>query len=357
MFGILDTQYIDLPDGTDAEYLRGLETRSGVSFDSILTQLDGRLGALNASLDPLLSAVMFVTDQITVDQTDSDIFEVSESGEYAVPRPQFAEGLPGMMVPLRKWDVSTSWTEDGLNQMSLRSINRQFDAIMRGFRRRYRREILSRLFAIEEIRVDRRTTATNPGFAGSGTGENVFLSPFPDGNELPAGYSHYVRDVVANRAAAIKTQRDKLAKWNSGNFDLVGTQNFIDAITADTVNFVQAGSTLIRVGPDQAEANVDPELYLGVFDRNIRVRHPIEDVAGDYAVVFKTFGSLAEGNPLAWRFDPLYGRNAFLRSRSMYPLDQAIVIQRFGIGVANRVTAAPIQIDAAAGAYVTPTIS
>jgi hypothetical protein len=45
-----------------------------------------------------------------------------------------------------------------------------------------------------------------------------------------------------------------------------------------------------------------------------------------------------------------------MRSRSMVPLDQAVILWRFGIGVSNRIGAAPIFI-AASGDYTSPTIS
>lgn len=358
MFGFLDTQWIDLPAGTDLSYIEGLRTRSGVDFAQVLREIDTRIGAFNEAVDPVVASLISVTDQLFQERVQATAFAVDETGEYTMPRPQFVEPLPNPMLPIRKYDVSTAWTEDGLMSMSLRSILNQVDSILLGMRVRARKEVIKRLFNDAEIRVDPKTTGTNPGFAGSGTGNNVFTGYYPDGSAVPGGYTHYIRDVAANRAADIKAYRDKIKKWYAGPYELLGTQTFLDAIAADSTNFVPVGSSLIRPAAGTAEALVDADTYLGVYDKDIRVlRSPITEFSGDYAVIYKTFGSMNSDNALAWRFDPLFGREAYLRSRALFPLDQAVVLWRFGVGVSNRTAAAIIQIAGSAGAYQAPTIA
>jgi hypothetical protein len=299
---------------------------------------------------------MFTTDEAFVEGIAPIAFDVQEAGEYTVARPQFVEGA-GSMLPLRKWDVSTGWTEDGIEEMSLNRILANVDSILLGLKVRARKEIMRRLFSDAEVRVDRKTTATSPGFAGSGTGLNVFSQPLPTGAALPGGYTHYIRDTTANRALALKTARNRVATWHTGPYDLIGSANTIDAITL-LPEFVWAGSSLIRLPNGTAEALVDPDVYLGVYDKNIRVRNPVDDFTSDHAAIFRSFGALNPQNPLAWRYDSRAGRgrDAYLRSRQIYPLAQAEVVQRFGVGVANR-TAAALIYFAASGSYTAPTIS
>lgn len=355
MFGIQNTTYIDLPANVDRAYIEGLRTAAGVDFPRVLTEIDARLTTFNGGLDPLLAQLIFTTDEAMFEGIQPIAFDVQEAGEYTIARPQFVEGA-GHMLPLRKWDVSTAWTEDGLNEMSLNRILAQLDSILLGLKVRARREIFRRLFSDAEVRVDKRSTAVSPGFAGSGTGLNVFNRPLPDGSALPAGYTHYHRDTAANLGVMVKTMRNKLRNWGDGPFDLIAPQAQIDAIAA-LPDFVGAGSALIRSAPDQAEAQVDPLTYIGVYDKDIRVRKAITDFADPNICVFRTAGPLSPNNPLAWRFDSRAGRgrDAYLRSRQFYPLAQAEVVQRFGIGVAER-TAAALGRVGDSGGYVAPTI-
>jgi hypothetical protein len=359
-FGILDTQYIDLPAGLDASYLEGLRTRAGVDFADILRELDSRLAALNNSLDPMVAGLIAVTDEVTADGTGPVSFVIERAGEYTIARPQMTEGQ-ATMLPLYKFDVTLGFTEDGLESTSLRRLFTNVDSLFLGMRNHYRKEALRRLFDDAEVRVDNKTVVKSPGFAGSGTGDNVFSRPYPDGLPLPGGYTHYYRDTTANRAAVIKSARNRLKKWQAGPFELIAPQTEIDALVLINPGnpqdgFVSAGSALVRNPATNAEAQVDADIYLGVLFGDILVRKPIEDYSDPNIAIYKSFGPLNAQNPLAWRYDPLHGRNAIVRSRSLYPLADANVHQKFGIGVNNRTAAALIRIDAAGG-YVKPNIA
>lgn len=362
-FGILDTTYIDLPVGIDETYLRTLQNRSGTSFAEVITRINSRISAFNDALDPLMAELMYVTDDMQTEDFGPVAFEVNEAGEYTVARPQQTGGHKVFMLPIRKYDVSTQWTEEGLLTMSDRSIDVNLDSILLGLRTRARKEFLRRLFSDAEVPIDVNATATNPGFAGSGTGSNAFTRAYPDGSSS-SGISHYIRDTTANRMAAIRSARTKIRKWYpEAIVDLLPTETFLTNLLADAAitggvgtTWVTPGSSLVRPPETAAEALVDPNKYVGVIDGNIRVRKAITDFASDHALVFVSFGNLSDQNALAWRFDPLFGRQAYLRSRSMFPLDQSIVLWKFGVGVSNRVAAVPIYI-AASGSYTPPTIN
>lgn len=355
-FGILDTQYIDLPPGIDATYLEGLKTRAGVDFPQILRELDSRLGALNTNIDPLIASLITTTTENFAEADVVTAFEITERGEFTIARPQFAEGA-AHMLGMRDYDVTLGFTEDGLESLSLKAITRNIDSLFLGWRTLYRRECLYRLFSDEEIRVHKKTTVTSPGFAGSGTGNNVFPQvTYPNGTALPGGYTHYFRDTAANRAAILKTSVARLRKWVRGPFDLIGSQSEINAIVAlGEPDFVKAGSLLVRQGANANEALVDVDQYVGVFNGDVRVRYPIEDFSDANIAIFKSYGKLAVNNPLVWKYDELAGRNAVVRSRAMYPLADANLKQGFGINVNNRIAAVLIRI-APAGNYVIPTL-
>jgi hypothetical protein len=262
------------------------------------------------------------------------------------------------MIPLSAWDLALQFTEDGLAKMTLDAIVQNVTGAVNGMRYTQRLEALNRLFSIAEVPVDDTTVTTSPGFAGSGTGNNVFTRPFPTGVALPGGYTHYARVTadVAGLSAGIKVALANLKKWHQGPFDLVASQAMLDILAADTANYVDAGSALIRPGANQAEAQVDTNLYIGVYMKEIRVRKALDETSDPNIAIFKSYGNFDPRNSLALRFDPNFGRNMVAKYRAFYPLDMAILLQKFGFGVNDR-TAAYLIKASGAGNYTDPTFA
>lgn len=80
------------------------------------------------------------------------------------------------------------------------------------------------------------------------------------------------------------------------------------------------------------------------------------DFTDDVCAIFKSLGDFAPGNPLVMRYDELRGRNAYVRSRAMFPLAQANAMWKYGHNVSDRTGAALIKI-APSGSYVAPTLT
>lgn len=352
--GYLDTKFIDLPANIDANYLRGLTTARGLSFANLLTQLDARLRTINAAVDPLVSQLVSFTTDASTDDSMPTQFVLEEENEYGLPRPELAE-RQAHMIPLRRYAKSLAFTEDFLEMATQPTILNQFDSMAATFVRGIKVKALERLTSIAEVRVDRGSTAVSPGFAGSGTGTNVFTGTYPNGSALAGSYTLYYRDTAANLAAVIKAARNELRKWWPAPYDLIASQTQIDLIAALT-DFVPAESPLILRAQGVAAANVPADEFLGVYDKDIRVRHgQMEYGTEPNITLFKSFGAFSAQNPLVYRYDPDFGRGVVIRSRELYPLDQAVMRLRFGVGVKNRTAAANIRI-AASGGYVAPVI-
>lgn len=361
-FGFFDTTHIDFPANVDAAYIEGLRNRAGVSFPDVLREIDTRIRTFAGSLDPQVAELVTPTTEPYVDDVAPTAFAVKRRSEYGLPRPQVTDDS-AIMLPLYDYDVSTAWTEDALEATTRARMLNQIDSILLGFRVAYRRETFRRLFSAAEERVAPRSASTNPGFAGSGTGLNVFSRSYPDGSNLPNGYTHYYAANISN-AGELKTVLmaavTRLRKWYSGPFDLAGNQAMIDLVTAITGtspadSFVSAGTLLVAPANGVAQAQVDPNEYVGVLFGDIRVKKPITDTAAPNIAIYKTFGPLNPMNPLAWRYDETQGRDPILRYRDLYPLSQAVVKQKFGIGTNNRVSTALIYAAAGATEYVAPT--
>lgn len=356
-FGYVDTTYVDLPAGIDDDYLRGLQTRSGLSVAQMVQLVDEAMGAINAGADPLVADLTSFTDNPVAGSRGTSTKRVQRAGEYTLGRPQ-KSSRAGHMLPIGKFEMMLGFTEDGLEEISLTAFQQELDDMVAGFEQFYLGETLTRLFSPAEVAVDAGTTVTSPGFAGSGTGDNVFSGVYPDGSALPGGYTHYAVSTNAAIATAISTYTARLQRWHTPPFDLVGTSGAISLIEALS-GFVDAGSVLVRPGSGTDEALVDPNTYVGVLNGKIRVRHPVIGLGStNHLAIFKSYGAFDPRNPLAWRFDPLRGRDAFVRSRASYPLAEAIALQWLGVGVGDRASAVLIHADASApGVYAAPTIT
>lgn len=353
--GILDTTWINFPPNVDEAYIRGLSTPRGVSFQRVLALIDQRLRAFAATADPLVAALVSFTDAADVDGSGPTAFELEEETEYGLPRPELGERR-GHMLPFRKYAKALGFTEEGLYETTEAEILRQVDNMLLTFTRGRTLTVLRRLFSDDEYFVDRKTTTVSPGFAGSGTGDNVFGGTYPDGTALPDPYTHYFRDTVANADVAADAMIALLERWHPAPYDMVGGSAAIDAIASET-GFVASGSPLIRPAAGTAEALVDSSRFIGVYANKVRVwSSRLELGAEPHMAIFKTYGNFDPRNPLRVRIDPRFGRGAEVKFRSFFPLDQAVMRARWGVGVGDR-TAATLARLAASGNYEDPTIA
>jgi hypothetical protein len=357
-FGLIDTSFIDWPAIVDAAYLRGLQLRSGLNLTDLATTLDAGMARVNAGVDSLSAALLAprtTTEFARGGKTGT--MKAQKASEYTLTRPQQVERSAHMLA-MDELAISLGVTRDGIEEISSDDWSAQIDGVVEGLERAFRADTLYRLFSDAEIVVDpkNRTAATSPGFAGSGTGGNAFAATYPDGTALPGGYTHYYRDTTANRAAVVKSARNRLKKWAPGPYDLIGSQTSIDALAA-LGDFVYAGSPLIRQGDAASEALVDPVRFIGVYDKDIRVWAPLTDFTEDVYAIFKSYGALATNNPLVVRYDNLRGPNAYVDGgRTNFPLALAEAKWKYGVNVSNRVGAALITI-AASGAYTPPVLT
>lgn len=356
MNGRLDTTHVDL--GTlDPNYVLALQTRSGLNFADLVNTLSSELQGLNGGLRPDLAELVYPTTALEagiVTDGTSDLPQVRD--EYTVTRPSVSERALNHPLPIRDFEKTLGFTEDKLEEIKLDEFTAQVRMHRRSYEKLYEVSIYGRLFGDAEVPVGKRSTALSPGFAGSGSGTNVFTGEFPDGQAVPGGYTHYLRDTVANIGVVTLAGVKLLRRWYPGPFDLIGSQAVIDAISAlPTTQFAPSGSLLVRPGAGTAEALVDATRYVGVLHGDIRVHLATSAFTSNHLAIYKTFGQFSPNNPLAWRYDDLRGRGVVVKSRQMTPLVDAISSQRFGIGVNNR-TAAVLVSLAASGNYTPPTI-
>ena len=352
--GYLDTTNIDFAVGQTESSLRNMSNRLGIGFSEFYSRLDGALTALNANNDPLISSLITTTsaDRIEGGATGSKVLQ--RGGEYSIVRPQHS-GPQGHLLPLYHHAIALGFTAQALETMTISRFEGEIATTVQGFRRGQRAEVLDRLFSDAEFVLDDGGVGASPGFAGSGTGNNVYGGATPPG---VTSLNMYSRVTSAQLDAEIKKVQGYLNFFHGGGaLDLVTSADLLDDIVA-LDGFTNAGSPLIRPASGTAEAMVNSDEFVGVLNGNIRVRHAEGQLDGDGLAIYKSYGTNDVRNALAWRYSDIWGEGAFVNDRELFPLANAEVSQYFGIGANNRVGAALIAV-AASGTYAAnrPTVS
>lgn len=355
-FGLLDTQFIDFAETMTESRLKAIKNRLGISMVEFVNRVEGAMSAL-ATKDS-------VTREFTYDTTD-DSFKYrgptdkiwQRGAEYTVARPQRGMGRRGHMIPIYHYEIALGVTDRYLQEADADQFEDEVRATIQAVARGRIADVWSRFWSADVWPLDDDGIGTTPGFAGSGTGADAFFGTTLDGHMTDEDYTHYFFADSLD-ATAIQAQLDKMIEnmglWYKGTLDILPTPQMLDIISqwrADDI-FVPTGSMLIRPAERETQTLVDASRYAGVYKGKVRVRHAIEQgVEGVNLAVIRP-----DTKPLAWRYDPIYGREAYLKDRGIYPLTQADILQVYGIGVAERTAAAFLSAGEGQTGYTAPTI-
>lgn len=350
-FGYIDSHYINFAEGQTESRLRNGKTRLGIDFSQFIDRVSGALTAVNTSQDSLVTALTYRSNKDRIEGPFGADKIFQRSAEYTINRPQRGAGF-GWLLPLFENSITLGFTKKALEVMSLDTFEGELSTTVQAVQRGQRADVLERLFSIAEMPLDNDGIGASPGFAGSGTGSNTYKGARPPGVTT---LTMYQRVAVAGLEAGIANAMASLNFFYPGQtFELLTTATLIDDVTALT-GFVLAGSPLVRPAQGVAEALVDATRYLGVLNGNILVRQPEGQLSGDTLAIYRSFGANNVLNPLVWRYSDIWGPNAWVEDRVLYPLADAEVHQNFGIGVSNPVGAALISV-AGTGTYTPPAV-
>lgn len=353
-FGLLDTQFIDFAETMTESRLKAIKNRLGISMVEFVNRVEGAMSALSTKDS--------VTREFTFDTTD-DSFKYrgpsdkiwQHGAEYTVARPQRGMGRRGHMIPLYHYEIALGVTDRYLQEANAEQFTDEVRATVQAVARGRQADVWSRFWSSDVWALDDDGVGTSPGFAGSGTGADAFFGTTLRGQMTDASYTHYFYSEpdAANVQAALDAMIENMGLWYNGTLDIIATEEMLDVIAQwreDDI-FVPTGSMLIRPAERETQTLVSADKYAGVYKGKVRVRHAIEGVEGmNLAVINPTV------KPLAWRYDPIYGREAYLKDRGIYPLTQADILQVYGLGVGDRTAASFLYAETGATEYVAPTI-
>jgi hypothetical protein len=358
-FGFADTHFVNFPEGQTENRLKSLTNRLNINYLEFVRRTDAAITALNAA-DPVINLFTYDTTKDTVTAKGGSDKVWQRAAEYGPGRPQRGKPGRGHLLPFYHYEIDLGFTDRALKTMEVEQFTDELRDTVQAIARGRRADVLERLFNADEIPLDMDGNGASPGFAGSGTGTNAFVGILPNGQETDGAYTHYFQmaDTEAGTHAGILAMVAALENWYAGPFDLYGSATAIEKIMSYVGDdkFVSNGSSLIRPGEAQSQALVDASTYLGVYAGKIRIRYPDLSLEGDNFVIFKPFPVQSQLQPLAWRWDTIFGREAYVEDRNMTPLTEAMVMQSYGVGVSNRVSVTVALIGGTPTEYEPPTV-
>lgn len=352
--GYIDSHNFDWASGQTESKLRNMTNRLGISFTEFIDRVDGAITAVNSPNDPLIESLIFRTSEDRVTGGTSSDKVLERSAEYTIPRPQRGKGS-GWLLPLYENAITLGFTKKALDVMTLDSFERELATTVQAIRRGNRADVLEALTGDDERPLDNDGTGLTPGFIGSGTSTNAYVGPVPPGETL-GSYTLYRRFATTGLEANVKTAFEAWAWFFPGEtFELVAPSAGLATVVAFD-GFESTGSPLVRPAMGSAEALLDPSIYAGALFGQIAVRKAETQMTGTSFTIFRSGGSNNSQNPLAWRYSDIWGPNAWVEDRELYPLANAVVNHNYGVGVYNRAGALNISV-AGSGDYTPPTVS
>ncbi|MBZ0309063.1 MAG: hypothetical protein K8I82_23565 [Anaerolineae bacterium] len=364
MLGINDLKQLALPRGWDAGELAKYALADGVTYEQLVDNIIAGLMVANDSLmnDPILGSFISLTTETAIEYRDGTTGSMEERTEHA--KADIRRGATtGHTLPLKSYDRALGWTFDFLRKARSAQLEADIADALYAVRDNWERQLLKRFFSTAENGI---------GSSGydvpliNGVSSSVDFTPPPyAGQTFTSAHTHFDRKATTEQAAALNTGAKHL--WEHGLF---GPFNavipFADIETYATLTkFVKPdrGIEYVATGSSApyAQAALNDERYIGLFESDYGlIRLWITPhLPTNYLGIYKPFGSRDPRNPLAVRYAKDLGPGAVLmrgEAFRQYPLEQAILIHEFGVGVGNRLNGYACYF-AASGSYANPTIS
>lgn len=352
--GYIDSHNFDWASGQTESRLRNLQNRLGISFTEFIDRVDGAVTAVNSPNDALIESLIFRTSQDRVTGGNSSDKVLERSAEYTIPRPQRGKGS-GWLLPLYENAITLGFTKKSLDVMTPDAFERELASTVQAIRRGNRADVLEALTTNAERPLDNDGVGATPGFIGSGTNDNAYVGEVPPGEAL-GSYTLYRRFATGSLEADLQAAFN-VWKWfyPGETFDLIAPAAGLALITAMD-GFTSAGSPLVRPAQGTAEALVDASRFEGVLFGEIRVWPAETQMTGTSFTIFRSGGQNSSLNPLAWRYSDIWGPNAWVEDRELYPLANAVINHNYGVGTYNPAGALNVSV-AGSGNYTPPTVS
>lgn len=374
LLGVRASVDLVTPTGVDAKKVFEFQVlRDTMTAGELLSDAAAIIGRVNEELFAQYSNVISMTDSM---------YGITAQGQTTrTMTPEATEWTPadavrtdeiGHMLPLKKYDDATGWTEDYLLDGRRSQITRDLQLISERWRNRFDFQFITRILTDTENAIG--TAGYDVGWA-IGTGDNVnYIPPQWRGNVFDTTHSHYVfKDDTPDDYDDLFEEMVKQLRHHGygGRLLALTSEADLDEIMA-LANFVRlkpsevtyvAGNTSAPIRFAQGEfEGVPGELY-GYYEskRGLVELRFHERIPTNYAWMTRPFGPDNANNGVALRVHPAVPFGLAIDpilSKSAQPkLEMVMFNARFGIGVNNRLNGVAGYINAGAASYVNPTIT
>lgn len=372
--GPRDTTSLVMLTGWDATALKNFELQDGTTFDQVVGEMNGALGALNAELygDPLWSSLVSYTDQLDLEYRVGASNGMEDFTEYGRADAQRA-ATEGHMLPLKAYDRGLGWTWDYLRKARMSQIEADIADAIKDVRDKWRVKILTRcLQRGDDSGVGKGLGASglSAGFATTAASTGVdFVPPAYGGSTFLNTHEHYgpiaggvfTADVfTAAKTHLLEHGHEPPYEFIIGPSDeatvkaLCVSANGGAAAPAPLINYTT--TEVATFGPSYLNGTY----YIGtIADFRVRV---VPGMPRYYGIGYKSYGPNSQRNPLRIRLQKGQTRpqvTAFPDPRSgagaVYPLQFMMLFTEFGVGVADRTAGTPRYVNNASWADGTPT--
>lgn len=364
LLGINDLKQFALPTGWDGGELAKYSLADGTTYEQMVETIAAGLAIANEGLitDPVWGGLIAVTEEAALEYREGANNGMTERTEYQRADARRA-ATAGHMLPIKSYDRALGWTFDFLRKARAAQLEADIADALYDMRDNWERQLLTRFFSVTENQI---------GSAGydvpfvHGSGGAVVMTPPPyAGKTFDNTHDHFDRKGTSNHADALNVGAQHL--WEHGIF---GPFNaivpFTDIATYTALTkFIKPnrGVEYISVGSNApyAQAELGDERFIGLFESDYGlIRLWITPhLPTNYLGVYKPYAPNDPRNPLRVRYAPDLGVGAVLMRGEgfrQYPLEHAILLHEFGVGVGNRLNGYACYF-AASGSYTAPTIS
>lgn len=364
--GMNDLKNIALPSAWDAAELQRLQLRDGTTYAALIQDINDALQLATQALQNGYMANLFsLTTEAAVEYRIGVSNGYEDHTEYAQPDAQRGE-TSGHMLPISKKDRKLGWTQDFLEESRRTKIDADIMSLIDDTKDAFEKAVLTRLFKMEEEtgkRYGLGSSGYSVPFADGGGGTIAFtpIAVSARGGTFAASHDHYSYKNGITQANLNLAVKDLWEHGFDGPYELIVSLADLGSwqTVANVTGYKEKPDPSVVYGISTSLANVSEDYTGGVTTPYGFCRlHATGRVPTKMWCVTKSWGKNDPRNPLMVRYDELYGfgPKLMVENVSLYPLQGAIAVMKFGVGVNDRVQAVLVENDSS-GDYTTPTIS
>lgn len=367
-----------LPTGVDGDRIARFMLQDGQSFGDTLALLSQSIAGLNQSLIAKYGFMMYPTDET--------FFEYEQGG--SVTRAPIVTDLSnieivggdtiGHMIAINEHGSAVGGSYKYFSRARSSKLISDVRKVTRRIEWAIEYDLINRLFVNTEYAVG--SAGYNVGFVNGTAGNVDYTPPAMHGEVFANTHSHYIgidsdtkgfddaiEEIVEHLAEHGHTAPYELivsrADYNTGTYAALSGYSELKPETMMVDGAGLTGINRFYMNGTQQFAGIVGHYNSRYGVVNIR---PSSRVPANYLAGFKSYGNLATGNPLAVRYHPNVGfgirmavkqSSVIEGSQDYSPIEKAMVLFEYGVGVGEDRTNGAVAFVDASGAFSNPTVT